>query len=146
MKVLRNGKQVGSSLISDNGTVRATVKAPRSGKAKRKAQYRLALGGIKSGSLKARGGVKIISQTPRTSTDLIKARLAGVRKKGSFTLRTRPLCGGASISRRVRHDRRGVFTVELGFGPAARTYTILKGGKTIQLPLVLPAARFVLGD
>lgn len=145
VKVLRNGKQVGSALISEDGTVQATVRSPRSGKAKRKALYRLALGRIRSSSLKARGGVRIISQTPRTSTDLIKARLAGVRKRGSFTLRTRPLCGGVATIRQVRHGRRGDFTVELGFGPAARTYTILKGAKKIQLPLVLPAARFVLG-
>ena len=145
VKVLRNGRQVGSTLISEDGTVRATVSAPRSAKAKRNALYRLAGGGTSSGPLKARGGVKIISQTPRTSTDLIKARLAGVGKNGSFTLRTRPLCGGGAGSRQVRHDRRGMFTVELGFGPSARTYTIRKGGKIIQLPLVLPAARFVLG-
>ena len=107
--------------------------------------YRLQLGGIKSGSLKAKGGVRIISQKPLADTDLIKGRLSGVKKKGSFTLRTRPLCGGTATTRQVRHDRRGIFAVELGFGPAARTYTIRKGGKTIQVPLVLPAARFVLG-
>ncbi len=144
VKVLRNGKQVGSSRIADDGTVRATVNATGSGKARRKTSYRLAVGEARSGSLRSKPGVTITSQKALPETDLVKGRLPGVRRKGSFTLRTVPLCGGAATNRQVKHDRRGRFTVKLGFGAAARTYSARKAGRTIQVPLVLPAARFAL--
>ncbi len=145
VKILRNGRQVGSALIPADGTFQATVPAPRSGTARRTALYRLSVSGRGSASMRATNGAKVIRQRPLADADLIEGRLAGIRKKGSFVLKTRPLCGGRATSRQVSHDRRGNFSVRLGFGSAARTYTIRKDGKAFPLPLVLPADRFLRG-
>lgn len=142
--VLRNGKRAGSAKVRPDGSVTVTVAAPVAKKARPGATYRLVVDGLKSKQLKANGSVRIISRKPLPAADLVKARVSGVRKKGRLTVTTRPLCGGPVTSRQVSHDRRGVFKVSLGFGSAARTYTVTRNGRKSPLPLVLPAERFVL--
>lgn len=142
--VQRNGKRAGSAQVKPDGSITATVAAPASVKARPKARYRLVAGRISSGQMKPNGGIRILSRKALPAADLVKAKLSGVRKKGRLTVRTTPLCGGPSTSRQVSHDRKGVFKVSLGFGSASRTYTVIKAGRKVPLPLVLPAARFAL--
>lgn len=142
--VQRNGRRAGTTTVRPDGTITVTVAAPLARKARPRATYRLVAGDASSKLVKANGSVRILSRKPLPDADLVKARLVGVKKKGRLTVRTSPLCGGPSTSRQVSHDRKGVFSVNLGFGSAARTYTVIRSGRKAPLPLVLPAARFVL--
>ncbi|MCB0871158.1 MAG: S8 family serine peptidase [Solirubrobacterales bacterium] len=146
VKVLLNGRQAGTSTVAVEGLIQTTINAPRSKRAKKAAGYRLVVDGMRSQTLKASAGIRILSRKPLPDADLVKAKLAGVKKKGRLTLRTRPLCGGPATSRQVSFNRRGIFTARLDFGTAARTYSIRRAGKSLPLPVVLPAARFVLID
>lgn len=140
--VVRNNVVVASALVAENGSITATAPAPRSRKARARASYRLIVNGSSTSGMKARGGVKVISNRDEPGAVLIKARLTGIHRKGELTLRSLPVCGESALSQKVRHNRRGVFSVRLGYLPAAQIFTIRKGRKLIRLPLVLPADRF----
>ena len=143
--IVRSGRHVGSARVAIDGTISANAKAPASKSKRGRATYQLIVGGKSSSRLKSSNAVRVLSRRPLASADLVKGKLAGVRKKGSFTLKTHPLCGGQVSSQRVRFNRRGVFTVRLGFGTASRLFSINRKGKALPLPVVMPAARFVDG-
>lgn len=145
VKVQRAGKRVAITKVRSDGLISVTVMNP-SPKASKKAKYRLVIGGKKSAQIKPNASLKVISRRPLADSDEVKLKLRGVKRKGTLIVRTLPSCGGKPTTRSVKHDRRGVFKLRLGFSPAAQTFSIRKGGRKAPIPLVLPAERFVFGD
>lgn len=145
VNVQRAGRKVAVTKIRNDGQISVTVKKT-SRSAGKKAEYRLVMGRKKSAQIKPNGSLKIISRRPLADADEIKLKLKGVKKKGNLVVRTMPACGGRATTRTVKHDRRGLFKIRLGFSPAAQTFSIRKGKRQAPVPLVLPAERFVLGD
>ncbi len=140
--VVRNNVVIANTSVAADGSIAATVPAPRSGKARARASYRLIVNGSSTSGMKERGGVRVISIQDEPGAVRIKARLAGVHRKGRLTFRSVPVCGKPAFSKVVRHNRRGVFSVRIEYLPAAQLFTIRRGQKLIRLPVVLPADRF----
>lgn len=145
-KVLRNGRKVGSKKVATDGIIEVSVAAPRSKKARKTARYSLKVGSSSSKRMRASSAIRVLFRKPLPAAEQVRARLSGIRRKGSLTLKSVPLCGGSPSNRKVRHNRRGIFTVRLGFGPATQIFEIRKRGRRVYLPVVMPAARFVLAD
>ena len=145
-RILRAGKRAGTATVTGDGRIEATVSAPKSKRLRPGTRYRLVVGGSRSNPMKPSGAVRVLSRKPLPDADLIKGKLAGVRKQGRFTLRARPLCGGPATSRQVSFNRSGVFSVRIGFTSATRTFSIRRSGGEVPLPVVMPAARFITGN
>jgi hypothetical protein len=145
--VLRDGVAVGEARVRPDGTLVATVDAPRAAGDRAAARYRIELaGGVRSRALKA---TRLATVTRRATLGggrvRVSGRIAGVRRPTPLRVEGVPVCGaGAAVSRTVRTDRRGRFTVVLSppvSGAPAVVYRLRQDTRTATLPIVVPAAR-----
>jgi hypothetical protein len=146
-RVLRDGVPVGTARVGPDGTLVATVAAPRAVRARAAARYRVELaGGARSRALKA---TRLAAVTRRTTLSggrvRIAGRIAGVRRPTVLRVEGVPVCGaGLVVSRSVRTDGRGRFSVVLSppaSGVPAVVYRLREGTRTATLPIVVSAAR-----
>lgn len=146
VRVLRNGRPVGTTTVRPGGVVSTTVRAPQRVRDAARARYQLVAADRRSRAIRARRIAVVISRTKTGSGEVqIRGSVGRVKSRRVLTVRATPFCGTAAPrARRIRSDRRGMFRVTLTApvaGSPALVYRIFDGKRTVTLPVVVTAGK-----
>ncbi|WP_026911254.1 kelch repeat-containing protein [Patulibacter minatonensis] len=147
VRIRRDGAQIGSTAVRDDGTVSATVAAPGTRRARLAARYRLVPSvGRRSAALKATRLATIGAAGPVSGGDVrVNGRVAGVRRATRLRIERTSACGPATVVvGTATTDARGGFRTLLAapaVGEGAWIYRIRQGRRTVTLPIVVGARR-----
>jgi hypothetical protein len=141
--IRRDGVAIGRARVAADGSVRATVPAPRGARVRAVARYRLLAGALRSRALKATRALGTSSVSRRADgTAVIAGRITTAPRSRRLTLVGSPTCGdGVATTRTIHSDARGRFRVVLRPPTAGRglIYRLRAGSWSATLPLVVTA-------
>jgi hypothetical protein len=144
VRIERNGRQIASTRVGDDGRIEATVRAPKGDRARRTSRYRLVVTGkARSRALKV---TRRVNADERVRQDdgrvVVSGRIRDARRGVSLTLRSDAICGPKTRDIVARTDARGHFRVTLPAPPAGSPATIHRlwwGSRSVSLPIVVTA-------
>jgi len=143
VRIRRDGRTVGRATVRRDGSVAVTVAAPRDGRARSRARYRLTVGGLRSRALKATRHLVYTTVARRGDGSVVVTGRSTLRRAPrGYELVAGSTCGvGPSATTRVRADRKGRFRVVLR-PPASGEgliYRLRAAGRSATLPVVVLA-------
>lgn len=145
VEVRRDETRIATVRVASDGTVRATVPAPRAARARARARYRLVVAdGRRTRALKGERLASISGRAVRANGEVrVTGRVAGVRRSTRLTIWSTAACaGGTARVGTVRTDSRGRWSAVLPAASArqgALVYRIRQGRRTVTLPIVVRA-------